>query len=189
MVKDYIMKILFLTNDKKIYYNNGKIKEVKQLEDMNGVEIRFARPMVVYDVNLPLSYFVEELGDLKLGDYTVSQLTQLLYFHNFIVFVDHNNKKIEFLVDNGKLIEVPYSTLDFLRYYLAKIGRILLESESFEYLEALSHSKVDEFVLTDKALSKISATMSRTYPNALRRKFINNIINVLSFRRKQMKSS
>ena len=183
------MKILFITNDKKFYYNGGKIKEVKRLDNLDGVEIRFARPMIVYDVDLPLSHFVEELGNLVVGNYTVSQLTQALYFHNFILFVDHEKKKIEVFMDNGKTFELPYSTLDFLRYYFAKIGGILLESESFEYLEASSNSEIDKLVLSDKALSKIATTMSRANFGSFGRKLINNFINVLRLRRKQMKSS
>jgi len=183
------MKILFITNDKKFYYNEGKIKEVKSVDKLDGIEVRFARPMIVYDVDIPLSYFVEELGNLELGNYTVSQLTQLLYFHNYIVFVDHEKKKIEVLIDNGKMIELPYSKLDFLRYYLAKIGRILLESESFEYLQASSNTEIDKLVLSDKTLSKITATMSRAYSTSFGRKLVNNVVNVLSLRRKQMKSS
>jgi len=183
------MKILFITNDKKFYYNERKIKEVKSIDGLDGIEVRFARPMTVYDVELPLSYFVEELGNLEVGNYTVSQLTQLLYFHNFIVFVDHNKKKIEVFLDNGKTLELPYSKLDFLRYYFAKIGRILLESESFEYLEASSNTEVDKLVLSDKALSKITATMSRANSTSFGRKLINNVVNVLSLGRKQMKSS
>jgi len=183
------MKILFITSDKKFYYNEGKIKEVKMLNNLDGVEIRFARPMIVYDVDLPLSYFVEEYGNLLVGNYTVSQLTQALYFHNFILFVNHKKKKIEVFMDNGKTFELPYLALDFLRYYFAKIGGILLESESFEYLEASSNSEIDKLILSDKALSKITATMSRADFASFGRKLIDNFINVLSFRRKQMKSS
>ena len=183
------MKILFITNDKKIYYNEGKIKEVKSVNTLDGVEIRFSKPMTVYDVNLPLSYFVEELGNILIGNYTLSQLTQLLYFHSFILFVDHNKKKIEVLIDNGRTLELPYSKLEFLRYYFAKMGGILLESVSFDYLEASSNTEVNKFVFSNNGSSKIAAAMGRANFASLGRKLINNLINVLSIRRKQVKSS
>lgn len=184
-----MIKILFLTNDKKFYYDGKRIKEVKYIKDLNGAEVRFARPMIVYDVDLPLSYFVEELGNFTLGDYTLTQLTQILYFNNSIVYVNHEKKEIEILVEGGKVIKLPYSSLPFLRYYLAKIGRILLESISFEYLETLSDSKIDELFLSDKTLGEITRTVRRGNFRGLRRKLINNILNVLIIRRKQMKSS
>ncbi|BAB65653.1 hypothetical protein STK_06540 [Sulfurisphaera tokodaii str. 7] len=179
-----MVKILFLTNDKKFYYDGKRIKEVKYIKDLNGVEVRFARPMIVYDTDLPLSYFVEELGDVNLGDYTLNQLTQILYFNNSIVYVNHEKKEIEIFVEGGKVIKLPYSSLPLLRYYLAKIGRILLESISFEYLETLSYSKIDELFLSDEALSEIPTTVSRSYFRSLRRKLINNILNMLVIRRK-----
>ncbi|BFH73729.1 hypothetical protein SJAV_16730 [Sulfurisphaera javensis] len=182
-------KVLFLTKDKKFYYDDGKIKEVKNIKDLNGVEIRFARAMLVYDTDLPLSYFVEELGNVTIGNYTLSQLTQLLYFRNSIVFVDHEKKKIQIFLEKKEIIELPYSSLDFLRYYFAKIGRILLESVSFDYFEALSDSEINKSIFTNKTFSQVSTTMSRPNFNSLRRKLINNIINVLSFGRKQMKST
>ena len=183
------MKFLFISSDKKFYYNEGKIKEVKSIDKLEGVEIKFVRPMIVYDVGLSLSYFVEELGNLIVGNYTVSQLTQLLYFHNFILFVDHNKKKIEVFMDNGKTIDLPYSKLDFLRYYFAKMGGILLENVSFDNLEASPHAKIDKFIFSNEALSKITAKMSRANFAGFGRKLINNVINVLGIKRKQMKSS
>lgn len=183
------MKVLFLTNDKKFYYDGKKIKEVKALRDLNGVEIRFARPMLVYDVDVPLSYFTEELGGVSLGNYTLSQLTQLLYFRDSLVYVDHERKRIQVFVEGGLVVDLPYSSLDFLRYYFAKIGRVLLESVSFDYFEYLSDTKIDELVLTDKTFSKISTTMSGSNLTSFGRKLINNIVNVLRFRGKQMKSS
>ena len=129
-------KFLFITKDKKFLYD-GKVKEVKkELPDLDGVEIRFARPMIVYDVeNVNLRYFVKNYGQLAVGDYTVLDLVDLLEENNFILFVDHEKKVIELFVQDKGIITLPYSTLDFLRYLLAKTSRgVLLESTTFDTL-------------------------------------------------------
>ncbi|AWR95495.1 hypothetical protein [Acidianus brierleyi] len=125
-------KVLFLTKDKKFIYD-GKVREVRQLEDLEGINIRFSRPMIVYDVEeVDLDYFTENFGHLLVGDKTVVDLVHLLKFSNFIAYVDHYRNKIELFIDGNKYIELSYSSLPFLRYLFAKIPRgILLENTDF----------------------------------------------------------
>lgn len=126
-------KFLFITKDKKFYYDGKKVKEVKSLDDLEGVTIIFARPMIVYDVEeVGLSYFEEKFGDLVIGDYTVQKLSNILRYNNFIVYVDHKKTQINLLVEGIGIMSLPYKALNFLRYFLAKLLRgILLESAEF----------------------------------------------------------
>ena len=46
-----MVTILFITPDKKFLYNGKRIKEVKKDKDIpENAELRFAKPMIVYDV-------------------------------------------------------------------------------------------------------------------------------------------
>ncbi|BDC18677.1 hypothetical protein [Acidianus sp. HS-5] len=138
-------KFLFITKDKKFLYD-GKVREIKkELQDLDGVEIRFARPMIVYDLeNVNLRYFVKNYGQLVVGDYTVLDLVDLLEENNFILFVDHKKKVIEVLVQDKGIITLPYSTLDFLRYLLAKTSRgVLLENATFDIIAEDQSSHIE----------------------------------------------
>lgn len=128
-------KVVFLTKDKKFIYD-GKVKETKKIDDLEGANIRFSRPMIVYDVEeVDLNYFTENFGHLVIGDKTVVDLVHLLKFSNFIAYIDHYRNKIELFIDGNKYIELAYSSLSFLRYLFAKIPRgILLENADFDTL-------------------------------------------------------
>ncbi|MFP3218577.1 MAG: hypothetical protein RXQ99_08285 [Acidianus sp.] len=131
-------KFLFITKDKKFLFD-GKVREIKkELQDLDGMEIRFARPMIVYELDgVNLNYFVKNYGHLAVGDYTVLDLVDLLEENNFILYVDHEKRKVEvFVQGKDKVITLPYSTLDFLRYLLAKTSRgVLLESTTFDLID------------------------------------------------------
>ncbi|AWR96290.1 hypothetical protein DFR86_01185 [Acidianus sulfidivorans JP7] len=132
-----ISKFLFITKDKKFYYNGKKIKEIKNLDDLSGVKIIFARPMIVYDVDkIGLAYFEENFGNLVVGDYTVEKLIDIVLSYNFILYVDHENRKIYLISEGNGIIQLNYSALDFLRYFFAKTKGILLESANFDLLTA-----------------------------------------------------
>lgn len=135
-------KFLFITKDKKFYYDGKKIKEVKRLEDLGGVTIIFAKPMIVYDVQeIGLSYFEENFGNLVVGEHTVEKLINLLLSNDFIVYVDHERRQISVILESKGIISLPYNVLEFLRYFLAKLPRgILLESEEFQNLGSISHN-------------------------------------------------
>ena len=62
-------KFLFITKDKKFLFD-GKVREVKkELQDLDGMEIRFARPMIVYELDgVNLNYFVKNYGHLAVGE-------------------------------------------------------------------------------------------------------------------------
>ncbi|MCY0882985.1 MAG: hypothetical protein OWQ50_04115 [Acidianus infernus] len=131
-------KFLFITKDRKFLFD-GKVREVKkELQDLDGMEIRFARPMIVYELDgVNLNYFVKNYGHLTVGDYTVLDLVDLLEENNFILYVDHYKEKVEvFVQGKEEIITLPYSTLDFLRYLLAKTSRgVLLESTTFDLID------------------------------------------------------
>ncbi|EWG06745.1 MAG: hypothetical protein ASUL_08004 [Candidatus Aramenus sulfurataquae] len=120
-------KYLFITKDKVFSYD-GKVREMKKVKELDGYEIRLARPMIVYDVEeLELQDLMEVLsGPLK--------LVLDLRFTDFIVYVDHYSKKVEIFANKGKYLELPYSYLPLLRYVLAKIpGGILLENADLSF--------------------------------------------------------
>ncbi|ARM74769.1 hypothetical protein [Acidianus manzaensis] len=133
-----VTKFLFITKDKKFYFDGKKIKEVKSLDDLNGVKIIFARPMIVYDIDkIGLAYFEENYGNLVVGDYTVQNLIDIILSYNFIVYVDHGSKSISLISESkgGVIISLNYSALDFLRYFFAKVPKgILLESTDFDFI-------------------------------------------------------
>jgi hypothetical protein len=129
-------KVLFLTKDKMFVYDD-RVKEVKKIDNLEGFNIRFSRPMIVYDVEeINLDYFTENFGHLLVGDRTVVDLIHLLKLSNFIVYVDHYRNNIELFIDGGKYIQLSYSLLPFLRYLFAKIPRgILLENADFDTIQ------------------------------------------------------
>ncbi len=140
-----VNKFLFITKDKKFLYD-GKVREVKkELQDLDGVEIRFARPMIVLDVEgVNLWHFVKNYGHLTVGDYTVLDLVDLLEENNFILYVDHEKKNVEVFVQDKGVITLPYSTLDFLRYLLAKTSRgVLLENTTFDDIVDSQSSQIE----------------------------------------------
>ncbi|BCU71487.1 hypothetical protein [Stygiolobus caldivivus] len=133
--------LLFITPDRKFLYDGKKIKEVKKEKDVpQGSEIIFAKPMLVYDIEgINLSYLVENYGVVTVGELKLHELVQKLDWKDFILFVDHNRKTIRAFIRGGEELDLPYSSLDFLRYILAKFhSGILLESAEFEEIEMFS---------------------------------------------------
>ena len=133
-------KFLFITtNEEKILYNNGEIKKVKKEEDVTGAEIRFARKMIRISPKLPPHIFIYKNKDEKLNEkYTVPKIVDRLYMHNFIVYIDHERKRVEVLIDDGEVVELNYEKLDFLRKYFYVVrGGIYLESVTPEEFEIL----------------------------------------------------
>jgi hypothetical protein len=131
--------IIFITTDnRKFTYDGKRVKELKK--EITGGVIKLARPMLVYDVEeLDLADIIENYGNLLLGEILVRKFISEINFKNFILYVDHLNKEISVYVEGGKTFILPYSTLPFLRYLLAKLhSGILLESVSVEELELLS---------------------------------------------------
>ena len=131
--------IIFITTDgRKFVYDGKRVKESKK--EVAGGVIKLVRPMLVYDVEeLDLVDMIENYGNILLGEILVRKFVSELDFKNFILYVDHLNKEIRVYVEGGKTFVLPYSTLPFLRYLLAKLhSGILLESVSGEELELLS---------------------------------------------------
>jgi len=131
------MKVLFLLTDgKKLLYENGEIRKVKNI-DIENTEVRLARKMIRICPCLPPHIFTSRYRDVMLSEkYKTSMLTERLYMHNFIVFVDHWKKRVELLIDDGEVVELFYEKLEFLRkYFYVVMGGEYLESVSAEEVE------------------------------------------------------
>ena len=138
-----MQKILFILPDKKLLYDNGKIKEVKGVYDLSNTEIRFAKQIMRDDNNKKdrsnLPAFVWENRNVKLNGLSLRQLYYSLAFHEFILFIDHEKKEIELLIDDGRIIKFSYSDLVLVKEFFTKVGGMLLESDSFKNLELYSY--------------------------------------------------
>ncbi len=120
-------KVLFITKDRVFSYD-GKVRELKKVKELEGYDVRVARPMLVYDVD------GLELQDIL--EYASGPLQVLvdLRFTDFIVYVDHRSEKVEVFANKGVYFTLPYSYLPLLRYALAKVpGGILLESADLTF--------------------------------------------------------
>ncbi|QGR19561.1 hypothetical protein [Stygiolobus azoricus] len=133
--------IVFITPDKKFLYDGKRIKEVKKDKDIpENAELSFAKPMIVYDVEgFTLSELVDNYGTLLLGTMKLRELVSKLDWRDFILFVDHIKKTISVFVSGGEEFTIPYDSLEFIRYLLAKFhSGILLESASFDEIQMFS---------------------------------------------------
>jgi len=147
-------KILFILPEKKILYNNGKIEEVKRIYEFDNIEIRFAKPMIKNKNNINITTFVWTNRNVKLNNLTPRQLYEELMNHQYILFIDHDQRKIELLIDNGKTAEFPYDQIELIKDFFSKAGGILLENETFQYLELFSFDDEKVIYETVKRLEK-----------------------------------
>lgn len=161
-----MQKILFILPDKKLLYNNGKIKEVKGVYELDNTEIRFAKQIIIDKKdrnNLPT--FIWTNRNIKLNGFSLRQLYDNLVFHEFILFINHEKKEIELLVDDGRIIKFSYSDLELIKEFFTKVGGILLESDSFKNLELFSYD-------CDETIKEVIKKMEK-------RSFIRRIFNAL----------
>jgi hypothetical protein len=127
-----VSKVLFITKEGKFLYD-GNIHDVKSVKNLDNVEIKFSRPMIVFDIdNVNLDYFITNYGNLQVGEYNLVNIVNFIVQHNYILFVDHSKKKITIYLNGANEISLPYEYLVLLRYLLAKTpSGILLESTDF----------------------------------------------------------
>ena len=140
-------RVLFILQDKKILYNNGRIKEVKSIYDLNGLEVRFAKTIINTDKNFNLTEFIWQNRNVRLGNFTLHQLYNELLYREAILFIDHDNRRIELMLDDGTVHEINYSDLEIVRKLFSKYGGIKLESADFKDLELFSYD--DEKVIKE----------------------------------------
>ena len=150
-------RILFVLPDTKILYDNGKIKEVERIYYLEGTEIRFARRLI-YDKenNKNVTTFIWTNRNVKLNGYTLRQIYEELLFHQFILFIDHEKKDIELLIDDGRNVKFSYSDIGLIKEFFQKLGGMLLESDIFKNLELFSYDDEEAVVESIKKLENMS---------------------------------
>ena len=142
--------------NKRILYDNGKIKEVKSMYNLNGLEIKFTKEMVNTDKNFSLTELIWQNRNLRLGNFTLHQLYNELLYRDFILFVDHDSRRIELMLDDGTVHEIEYSNLEIVRKFFSKCGGIKLESADFKDLELFSYDDVKAIKEAIKRLDRKS---------------------------------
>jgi len=127
------MRVLFVANKEKFLFDNGKILKIKDFEEVD--EIRFVKKirsnLIFPPVGTPFGmtfggYYVNE-------KYTSDQLFDKLRGHSFIVYINHEKRKIELFVDTGEVEELYYSLLDFFKDFFGFFSKaIILENLNFD---------------------------------------------------------
>jgi len=125
------MRILFITKNEKILFDNGKIGKVKSFNQID--EMRFVKKVKLNLILPPIGAPVVTFGyDYVNERYTADQLFDKLRGHSFIVYINHEKRKIELFLDTGEVDELYYPLLDFFKYFFAFLsGGIILESANF----------------------------------------------------------
>lgn len=149
-------KVLFILQDKKILYNNGKIKEVQRVSDLKDFEIKFARKIINNKTTHDLPAFLQAHRNVKINGLTLYQLFDEVVFHNFILFIDHEKREIELLMDNRKTVKFPYSDLEIIRNFFLEINGMILESIPFRDIELFSYEDMNAIQDTLKKLEGTS---------------------------------
>jgi len=104
------------------------------------------------------------------------QLHDELMFHEFILFINHERKEIELLIDDGRVTNFSYSDLELIKDFFTKVGGIILESDLFKNLELFSYEE-DEVI--KEAIKKME-----------KRNFINRFISIFkNYLRREKNSS
>lgn len=126
------MRVLFVTNKEKFLFSNGKILKVKNVEEVD--EIRFVKKirsnLILPPVGTP---FGMAFGGHYVNEkYTADQLFDKLRGHIFIVYINHEKRKIQLFIDTGEVEELYYSLLDFFKYFFSFFSKaIILENANF----------------------------------------------------------